>query len=241
MKIKCLLAVVASVWLAKHPFSMHAKEIINQNFADVQNVVSQNLVAAKSGDIEALQEAKDALPAIVSTDTIKIYRHVTDEETFFLKLKILNVANELVDKSFDPKRVTRAGKFGIIPWPAEEDRPESLKGKLLWRPRQNPDDYKETDPDLYAYYKPLYEENLRNTKKHEHQRIARTIRDDMLRDAKDGLKFECDKDDKSHNLGLYLRQVDEIIEDKQLRDEILSDIPPERRLPVSPSEEKTAP
>jgi len=221
---------------------LQADETIHLTAEEVINIVSQKLDVAQSRkDAEALQAAKDNLPAISSGYGKKVYRHLAPEQTFALELKILQVADRMQDKSYDHTIRPKAGWYGSVPWPPKNERPEALRDIPLWWPRTPPERYKERDPELYAFYKPLYEENLRNTKKHQYEGSVRVVREDMLRDTRGRLKFECDRGAESRDFGLYLRLVDEIIEDKQLRDEILSDIPPERRLPVSPSEEKTAP
>jgi hypothetical protein len=221
---------------------LQADETIHLTAEEVINIVSQKLDVAQSRkDARALRAAKDNLPAISSGYGKKVYRHLAPEQTFALELKILQVADRMQDKSYDHTIRPKAGWYGDVPWPPENERPEALRDIPLWWPRTSPEYYKERDPELYAFYKPLYEENLRNTKKHQYEGGVRVVREDMLRDTRGRLKFECDRGAESRNFSLYLRLVDEIIEDKQLRDEILSDIPPERRLPVSPSEEKTAP
>jgi hypothetical protein len=221
---------------------LQADETIHLTAEEVINIVSQKLDVAQSRkDARALRAAKDNLPAISSGYGKKVYRHLAPEQTFALELKILQVADRMQDKSYDHTIRPKAGWYGDVPWPPENERPEALRDIPLWWPRTSPEYYKERDPELYAFYKPLYEENLRNTKKHQYEGGVRVVREDMLRDTRGRLKFECDRGAESRNFSLYLRLVDEIIEDKQLRDEILSDIPPERRLPETPSKEKSAP
>jgi len=221
---------------------LQADETIHLTAEEVINIVSQKLDVAQSRkDARALRAAKDNLPAISSGYGKKVYRHLAPEQTFALELKILQVADRMQDKSYDHTIRPKAGWYGDVPWPPENERPEALRDIPLWWPRTSPEYYKERDPELYAFYKPLYEENLRNTKKHQYEGGVRVVREDMLRDTRGRLKFECDRGNDSRKFGLYLRLVDEIIEDKQLRDEILSDIPPERRLPETPSKEKPTP
>jgi hypothetical protein len=221
---------------------LQADETIHLTAEEVINIVSQKLDVAQSRkDAEALQAAKDNLPAISSRDGKKVYRHLAPEQTFALELKILQVADKMQDKSYDLTIRPKAGWYGSVPWPPENERPEALRNARLWYPRTPPEYYREKDPELYAFYKPLFEENRKNTEKHTRETRIREVRRGLLNSIKWYLEIECDRGAESRDFGSYLRLVDEIIEDKQLRDEILSDIPPERRLPVSPSEEKTAP
>jgi len=219
-----------------------AEEVIHRTEEEVVSIVSQKLSIAKSEkNVEALQAAKGMLFSCSTKGEKTTFHHLTSEAFFKLRLQILQVADRMQDKSYDPKVMPKAGRYGQVPWPPENVSPEALRNIRPWYPRTPPERYKERDPELYAIYKPLYEENLRNTKKHQYEGGVRSVREDMLRVIRERLKFECDRGNESRNFSLYLRLVDEIIKDKQLRDEILSDIPPERRLPETPAEEKTAP
>jgi len=209
------------------PFFVSAKEIIHQSLADVCNVVSQKLAVARGGDVEALQEAQAALPAIVSTDETVIYRHLTVEESLALKLEILKTADAMLDKSFDSEKKAKAGIFGSVPWPLDKDRPEKLRGKPLWMPRQNPEDFKDANPDLYAYYKPLYDENIKNTGRHKSQGLIRSIRKDVLRDVRRTLKSEESTVAKTDRAVQCRELVDRIILDERLKKEILSEAAPD--------------
>jgi len=219
-----------------------AEVVIHRTEEEVVSIVSQKLSIAKSEkNVEALQAAKGMLFSCSTKGEKTTFHHLTSEAFFKLRLQILQVADRMQDKSYDPKVMPKAGRYGQVPWPPENVSPEALRNIRPWYPRTPPERYKERDPELYAIYKPLYEENLRNTKKHQYEGGVRSVREDMLRVIRERLKFECDRGNESRNFSLYLRLVDEIIKDKQLRDEILSDIPPERRLPETPAEEKTAP
>jgi hypothetical protein len=242
MKAKQIAIMLIGVSLMVPSLRVWAEEVIHRTEEEVISVVSQKLSIAKSEkDVEALQAAKDMLFSCSTKGEKTTFHHLTSEAFFKLRLQILQVADRMQDKSYDHTIRPKAGWYGSVPWPPKNERPEALRDIPLWWPRTPPERYKERDPELYAFYKPLYEENLRNTKKHQYEGGVRVVREDMLRIIRERLKFECDRGAESRDFGLYLRLVDEIIEDKRLRDEILSDIPPERRLPVSPSEEKTAP
>jgi hypothetical protein len=243
MKVKQIaVIVIIGVSLIVLSLRIWAEEVIHRTEEEVISVVSQKLSVAKcEKDVEALQAAKYMLFSCSTKGEKTTFHHLTSEAFFKLRLQILQVADRMQDKSYDHTIRPKAGWYGDVPWPPENERPEALRDIPLWWPRTSPEYYKERNPELYAFYKPLYEENLRNTKKHQYEGGVRVVREDMLRVIKERLKFECDRGNDSRNFGLYLRLVDEIIEDKQLRDEILSDIPPERRLPETPSKEKTAP
>ena len=213
------------------------------SFVEYQADVTQKLANAQNKNADTVLqeiEAFEKRAKYVDTNGVTRLRYAL-EEIFPLKLQTLQVVDKMQDKSYDRNIKPKAGIYDDVPWPPENERPEAFRDAPLWWPRTPPEYYKERDPELYAFYKPLFDENRKNTEKYIREARIRVARADLLSSVRRYLEIECDKDDKSHNLGLYLRQVDEIIEDKQLRDEILSDIPPERRLPVSPSEEKTAP
>jgi len=242
MKVKQIAIMLIGVSLMEPSLRVWAEEVIHRTEEEVISVVSQKLSIAKSEkDVEALQAAKGMMFSSSTKGDKTTFHHLTSEASFKLRLQILQVADKMQDKSYDPKVMPKAGMYGQVPWPPENVSPEALRNIRPWYPRTPPERYKERDPELYALYKPLYEENLRNTKKHQYEGGVRAVREDMLRVIRRRLKFECDRGNDSRNFGLYLRLVDEIIKDKQLRDEILSDIPPERRLPETPSKEKTAP
>lgn len=221
---------------------VRANETIHLTAEEAMNIVSQKLDFAQSRkDAEALQAAKDNIPAISSRDGKKVFRHLAPEQTFVLELQILQVADKMQDKSYDPKVMPKAGMYGQVPWPPENVSPDVLRGVRPWTPRTAPEYYKAKDPELYAIYKPLFEENRKNTEKHIRETRIREVRRGLLNSIKRYLEIECDRGNESRNFGLYLRLVDEIIKDKQLRDEIFSDLPPERRLPETPSKEKLTP
>ena len=69
--------------------------IINQSSAEVHNVVTQKLAAARAGDLKALGEARDAMTSVKRGNVI-INRHITDEESLVLRLETLKVACELM-------------------------------------------------------------------------------------------------------------------------------------------------
>jgi len=213
------------------------------SFVEYQADVTQKLANAQNKNAETVLQEIETLEKrakYVDTNGVTQLRYAL-EKIFPLKLQTLQVVDKIQDKSYDPKVMPKAGMYGQVPWPPENVSPEVLRGVRPWYPRTPPEYYKERDPKLYALYKPLFEENRKNTEKHIRETRIREVRRGLLNSIKRYLEIECDKGDKSHNLGPYLRLVDEIIEDRQLRDEILSDIPPERRLPVPPAEEKTAP
>ena len=213
------------------------------SFVEYQADVTQKLANAQNKNADTVLqeiEAFEKRAKYVDTNGVTRLRYAL-EEIFPLKLQTLQVVDKMQDKSYDLTIRPKAGWYGSVPWPPENERPEALRNARLWYPRTPPECYREKDPELYAFYKPLFEENRKNTEKHIRETRIREVRRGLLNSIKRYLEIECDKGDKSHNLGPYLRLVDEIIEDRQLRDEILSDIPPERRLPETPAEEKTAP
>lgn len=201
-----------------------AEEIVHFSFDEVQNIVSQKLAVAQSKqDYNALQEAKSFLPAIVTSDGTTIYRHITPEQTFLLRLQIFKVADSMQDKSFNPKTRTKAGIYGKVPWPTDKERPLNLAGKPLWGPGQDPEDFKDSKPNLYAIYKPLYDENLKNTEKHKREGLVRSIRKDLLRDVRSDVKnASLDKNDPQCH-SRYVALVKGIIKDEQLQQRILSE------------------
>jgi hypothetical protein len=242
MKVKQIAIMLIGGSLMVPSLQICAEVVIHRTEEEVISVVSQKLSIAKSEkDVEALQAAKGMMFSSSTKGDKTTFHHLTSEASFKLRLQILQVADNMQDKSYDHTIRPRAGRYGSVPWPPENERPEALRNARPWYPRTPPEYYREKDPELYAFYKPLYEENLRNTKKHQYEEGVRIVREDMLRVIRERLKFECDRGNESRNFSLYLRLVDEIIKDKQLRDEILSDIPPERRLPETPSKEKSAP
>jgi predicted DCC family thiol-disulfide oxidoreductase YuxK len=213
------------------------------SFVEYQADVTQKLANAQNKNADTVLqeiEAFEKRAKYVDTNGVTRLRYAL-EEIFPLKLQTLQVVDKMQDKSYDLTIRPKAGWYGSVPWPPENERPEALRNARLWYPRTPPEYYREKDPELYAFYKPLFEENRKNTEKHTRETRIREVRRGLLNSIKWYLEIECDRGAESRDFGSYLRLVDEIIEDKQLRDEILSDIPPERRLPVSPSEEKTAP
>lgn len=213
------------------------QEVVHLYFADVYNVITQKLAIANNGDVQSLQEAHNAQKAGYSNAVI--YKHWGLEESLILSLEILIVADKMYDKLYDHKQTMRAGIFGNIPWPHDKDRPESLKGIPLWRPRQNPDDFKDKDPELYAFYKPFYEENQRNTQKYRQQEIIKEIRGNRLREVRNILSKNIDNKEDAVKRKRYLTLVETIIKDENLRKEILSGTLVKYSLPEKPPAEKT--
>jgi hypothetical protein len=234
VKVKqvAILGIIA-VSVMKSSLRIWAEEVIHRTEEEVVNIVSQKLSIAKSEkDVAALQAAKGMMFGISKRKGISIYHHHSRETAFKLQLQILQVADSMQDKSYDHTVMPKAGWYGSVPWPPENERPEALRNARPWYPRTPPEYYKESNPELYAFYKPLYEENLRNTKKHQYEGGVRGVREGLLRDIRRELKHAYDSSDRSSDFSLYLRLVDEIIENKPLRDEILADIPREPRPPA---------
>ncbi len=122
---------------------LQADETIHLTAEEVINIVSQKLDVAQSRkDAEALQAAKDNLPAISSGYGKKVYRYLAPEQTFALELKILQVADRMQDKSYDLTIRPKAGWYGSVPWPPENERPEALRNARLWYPRTPPEYYR---------------------------------------------------------------------------------------------------
>ena len=217
-----------------------ADESVQTPFAEYQTVISQKLVIAQNKNDETLLQEVETFrkgEKHVNSNGVTQLRYKA-EEVFPVRLQMLKVADKMRDKSYDRDVKTKAGIYDSVPWPPEDERPKALRGKPLWWPRTSPEYYKERNPELYAFYKPLYEENQRNTKKYLREARIRVIRTNLLGLIKRSLKIECDRGKDSLNFDRYLHLVDETITDKQLRDEILSAIPPERRLPEKMKEEK---
>ena len=213
------------------------------SFVEYQADVTQKLANAQNKNAETVLQEIETLEKrakYVDTNGVTQLRYAL-EEIFPLKLQILQVVDKIQDKSYNRNIKPKAGIYDDVPWPPENERPEALRDAPLWWPRTPPEYYKERDPELYAFYKPLFDENRKNTEKYIREARIRVARADLLNSIKRYLEIECDRGNESRDFSLYLRLVDEIIKDKQLRDEILSDIPPERRLPETPSKEKSAP
>jgi len=210
-----------------------ADESVHIPFAEYQTVISQKLETAQNKNDETLLQDVATFrkgEKYVNSNGVTQLRY-KPEEVFPVRLQILQVADKMQDKSYDRDGKPKSGLYDNVPWPPENERPEALRGKPLWWPRTPPEYYKEKNPKLYAFYKPLYEENQRNTRKYLREAHIRVIRTELLELIKRSLKIECDRGKDSRYFDLYLHLVDEIIKDEQLRDEILSDLPPERRLP----------
>ena len=205
------------------------------------NTISQKLsIAQNKDDVTALQAAKYSIFSISTKDGKTVYQHFMPEHTFLLQLQVLQVADRMQDKSYDRNAKLKAGIYGNVPWPPDCERPEELRKTPLWMQGTRPEYFKDRDPELYAFYKPLYEENQRNTAKYLHEGAIRGVRDDLLRTVKDRLKSECARGADSRCFTHYLRLIEEVIVDNKLRDEILVDITQERRLLETISKEKTS-
>jgi len=205
-------------------------KVIHQSSAEVHNVVSQYMAVARSGDAGALHKARSALAQNVVELGVEIHRHITIEEAFVLRLEILKVACELLAKpiDYDPEKIWQ-GPPGRIPWPPDEERPEHLRGEPLWWPGTDPDGYKEKNPELYAYYKPLYEEYLKNSRKHSQQRRLQAARRDLIRDIRMflGMSFSPQFRNADQRYIQCREVVNKLIQDEQLRKELFAEEPPE--------------
>lgn len=223
MNVKNLLMAFISILFVMRSITGKSDETIKLSLTEVQNIVSQKLdVARNQNNARALEEAAEAAKGKVQTNAV-IYLQYGPEENFSLKLQILKVADSMQDKAFNSKTRTRAGIYGKVPWPTDKERPLNLAGKPLWGPRQNPEDFKESNPNLYAIYKPLYDENLKNTEKHKREGLVRSIRKALLRDVRSDVKnASLDKNDPQCH-SRYVILVKEIIKDEQLQQSILSE------------------
>lgn len=222
MNVKYFTARFIGALFMASPAAASAGESIHLSFAEVQNIVSQKLAVAQSkNDATALQEAEDVVKGKICTNAV-IYLQYGPEESFFLKLHILKVADGMKDKAFDPKRRTKAGTNGKVPWPPDNERPQALIGQPLWTPGQDPEDFKEANPKLYAIYKPLYDENINNTEKHKREGIIIRIRRDLLRDIRAEVKDTVLDNKKAQFHSRYVDLVKKYIEDAELQKDILS-------------------
>ena len=223
MNVKNLLMAFISILFVMRSITGKSGETINLSFTEVQNIVSQKLEVARSqNNATALEEASEAAKGKVQTNAV-IYLHYEPEKTFSLKLQILKVATSMHDKSFNPKTRAKAGIYGKVPWPTDKEKPLDLVGKPLWVPGQNPEDFKASNPALYAFYKPLYEENKRNTERHKREGLIRSIRKELFRDIRNSLKNASLDKKNPHSLSNHVVLVKEIINDEQLQQSILSD------------------
>lgn len=222
-KLIIILVALASGAIAEHRVDLF--------FEEVQNIVTQQLAIAQSkDDTKALQTAYNAITGRGYTNTT-VHARYTPEEFIFLCLHVLMIADRMQDKSYDCAAKLKAGIYDNVPWPPDSERPEELRKMPLWMPRTRPEYFKERDPELYAFYKPLYEENQRNTAKYLREARIRVVREKVLLDIKGGLGAECARGTNSLYFACYLHLINETITDKSLRDEILSDISAERRMP----------
>lgn len=182
---------------------LKASETINLTCSEVENVVSQKLaVAQMTNDASALQEAFNAINGRVRDNAV-IYLKYTEADILPLRLKLLETAYIMLKRNYcgdalnDKGRVVdaiklltederemmhdgiagainpKAGLFGRVPWP--EKIPSEFEGRKLWHPGQSPEKYKDSDPQLYAYYKPLYDENLRQTDRYDKGKTIKRI------------------------------------------------------------------
>jgi len=220
--IICALCVTGTIVAAEAP-------VIHRTFADVQNVVTQKLAAARAGDFKELRIAKDSLFGVSTRDNVTIRNHITLEESFALRLEILKVACELAARpiDYDPEKIW-PGAPGKIPWPPAGERPENLRGRPLWWTGTGPDGYKESDPELYAYYKPLYEEYLKNSRKHSQQESLQVVRKDLIREIRTSLGMGRPPQFRNAQQQYVQRRevVNKLIQDEQLRKELFAEEPP---------------
>lgn len=235
-QIRTILLSVSLIALSQH---IWAEEVVHFSAEEAINIVSQKLnIAQSQNDAAALKAAKNNISAISTKDGKEVYRHLTPEQTFSLQLQILQVADKMQDKAYNRNIMPKEGIYGNVPWPSKDELPEELRGEPLWWPRTPPEYYKERNPELYAFYKPLYEKNQQNTTKHQHEGCIRAVRNRLLREVKTRLTHQGNRGEKTQDSNVYRGLVDEIITDRQLLEEILSDTPIEYRLPEKQSEEK---
>lgn len=212
------IVVNASVIILALSCSVLAQKSIELTFDEVQNIVSQKLVIVQSkNDLMALQGARDAVRGKVATNAVVCLKYGS-EESFRLNLQILEVAERMRDKTLDPKKQSEAGVYGSVPWPADEKRAKSLKGAPLWTPGQNPEDYKDSNPDLYALYNPLYVENRENTKRLRNHLHMKKIQEDLLRDIREIYRKASLNNEAQH----YDDIIDNTIRCRQLRNQIIT-------------------
>jgi hypothetical protein len=197
-------------------------DAVHLSFETVQNIVTQKLaVALAQKSAPCLLEAQEAAKGKISTNAV-VYLKYKEDESFWLKLEILKVADAMMDKSFNSDEKSKAGLSGSIPWPPDKDRPEALKGKPLWWPRQSPEDFKESDPALYVFYKPLYEKNLQDNREQQGQKHIKRIRSELLREIRDTLGRNSAEKKEASRTSRFKDMVKEHIQDIDLAREILS-------------------
>ena len=204
-------------------------KVIHMSSVEVQNVVSQHMAAARSGDVKSLSAARSELYSQSGRDNVKIVRDITVEEVFVFKLELLKIAESLIDPTFDPDATPKAGTHGVVPRPPVEELPEEIKGRPLWRMRQDPEDFKESDPELYAFYKPLYEESLRNTERRSQQMTARNMRKDLIEDIRRiylGMRLASKFRNTDQQYVQRREVVNKLIQDERLRKELFAEEPP---------------
>jgi len=227
MNTRKVSAAIISSLCVTGAITLAEETVIQRTFVDVQNVVSQKLAAAKEGNFKELRVAKDSLFGVSTKDNVTIRNRITIEESFALRLEILKVACELLARpiDYDPEKIWQ-GPPGI-PWPPDSERPDNLRGRPLWWPGTGPDGYQEKDPELYAYYKPLYEEYLKNTRKHSQQMSLQSVRKDLIQDVRWHLRLHVPVQNRSSQHVTLREIVNKVIQDKQLLKEIFAENPPE--------------
>jgi len=231
MSTRKLNAAIISILCATGTI-VAAEEVktIRMSSVEVQNVVSQHMAAARSGDAGALNKARRELYAQSGRDNVNIVREITPEEVFVFKLELLKIAESLIDPTFNLDEFRKAGADGVVPRPPVEERPEKFRDRYLplWMPRQDPEDFKESDPELYAFYKPLYEENLRNTKRRDQQMGARGTREALIREVRMYLGMSYSSAQYRNTNPQYVQRrevVNKLIQDKQLLKELFAEEP----------------
>lgn len=189
-------------------------------FRDFQNIVSQQLAVAQSErNAEALQETMQLMKDFtnVEDETYRRYERPVSGDFLSLQLSILNIALEMQDKTFSPKKI-KVGINGKVPWPSDRERPKRLSEQPLWKSGQNPEDYKTMNPELYAFYKPLYDENIRLTKLYKREGVIKSIIWDLLRTVRSSLEYarQHQKEDVKR-YQRYVSIVKDVVKDEQIQ------------------------
>ena len=199
-------------------------------FQDFQNTVSQKLDVARSErSIDALKDALQFMKEFTDASDGAHRWHETPPPGAFLALQLhaLNTALEMQDKTFHPRNI-KGGINGRVPWPSKDEIPEQLAREPLWKPGGSPEEYKTANPRLYEFYKPLYDENVRQTQIYNREGAIKSIIWDLLRKTRYSLGYVTRHRENDEQRYLrYVSLVREIITDTQIQEDILSEESPD--------------
>ena len=199
-------------------------------FQDLQNTVTQKLDVARSErSIDALKDALQVMKEFTDvSDGVHRWHEPPPPGAFLaLQLHALNTALEMQDKTFHPGKA-KVGINGRVPWPPKDEIPGQLAREPLWQPGRNPEEYKTANPELYEFYKPLYDENVRQTQIYNREGAIKSIIWDLLRKTRYSLKYATRHRENDEQRYLrYVSLVREIITDTQIQEDILSEESPD--------------